>query len=111
MKPSHVESGEFLEDIVAGDGSQYMVPGATPLILDELVECYRASDHYKDIMRIVDRNDVKHTYWVESEPGLGLSLKTPSKYHSSVDTKQHIPVSVYICKRHLSYTKSYRGEV
>lgn len=87
MKPSYVESDEFLEDIVTGYGSQYMVPGATPLGLDELVKCYKASDHYKDIMRIVSGDDVKHTYWVESEPGLGLSLKTPSKYHCSVDAQ------------------------
>ncbi|KAL4636483.1 hypothetical protein ACB092_03G012100 [Castanea dentata] len=83
IKPSYVESSEFLEDIAAGDGSQYIVPGATPLTLEELVECYRASDHYKDIMRIVNGDDAKHTYWVESEPGIGLSLKTPSKYHST----------------------------
>ncbi|KAK9292848.1 hypothetical protein L1049_020828 [Liquidambar formosana] len=38
-------------------------------------------------MRIVDGDDVKHTYWVESEPGLGLSLKTPSKYQCSVDAE------------------------
>ncbi|KAM3704515.1 hypothetical protein ACJW31_03G010600 [Castanea mollissima] len=88
IKPSYVESSEFLEDIAAGDGSQYIVPGATPLTLEELVECYRASDHYKDIMRIVNGDDAKHTYWVESEPGIGLSLKTPSKYHSTLELIQ-----------------------
>ncbi|KAK6911685.1 ABC transporter-like, ATP-binding domain [Dillenia turbinata] len=87
IKPSHVESGEFLEDIVAGQGSQYMEPRATSRTLDELVECYLASDHYKDIGRIVGLSEVKHTFWVESEAGLGLSLKTPSKYNASVDTK------------------------
>ncbi|CAK9181178.1 unnamed protein product [Ilex paraguariensis] len=86
-KPSHVEAAEFLEDIAAGDGYQYMAPDATPLAINELVECYRASDHHKDIKRIVVGDDVKHTYWVESEPGLGLSLKTPSKYHSSTDAE------------------------
>lgn len=78
-----MESSEFLEDIVAGDGSQYMVQGANPLTLEELVECYKTSDHYKDIMRIVTGDHAKHTYWVESEPGLGLSLNTPS--HCEVD--------------------------
>lgn len=85
IKPSHVESCEFLEDIVAGYGSQYIAPGAAPYTLEELAECYRASDHYKDVMRIVHEGEVKHTYWVESEPGLGLSLKTPSKYQCSLD--------------------------
>ena len=85
MKPSHVESAEFLEDIVTGHGLQYLARGATPLVIDELIECYRDSDHYKDISRIAQGNDVKLTYWVESEPGLGLSLKTPSKYNCAVD--------------------------
>lgn len=86
-KPSHVEPAEFLEDIVAGYGSQFMTPEATPLSIDKLVECYKASVHYKDVMRIVVRDDLKHTYWVESEPGLGLSLETPSKYRCSIDTE------------------------
>lgn len=85
IKPSHMESSEFLEDILAGDGSQYIVPGATPSTLEELVDCYRASDHYKDIMRTVNQDDVKHTYWVESETGLGLSLKTPIKNHRAAN--------------------------
>lgn len=82
-----MESNEFLEDIAAGDGSKYVVPGATSLTLEELIECYHASDHYKDILRIVHGDEVKHTYWVESEPGLGLTLKTPSKYHCAVDAQ------------------------
>ena len=40
-----MESSEFLEDIAAGDSSQYIVTGATPLTLEELLECYKASDH------------------------------------------------------------------
>uniref|UniRef100_A0A2N9ILV8 ABC transporter family G domain-containing protein n=1 Tax=Fagus sylvatica TaxID=28930 RepID=A0A2N9ILV8_FAGSY len=45
IKPSYVKSCEFLEDIAAGDSSQYIVPGSTPLKLEELLECYKASDH------------------------------------------------------------------
>ncbi|WCJ26876.1 ABC transporter G family member 36 [Euphorbia peplus] len=86
-KPTHIESNEFLEDIAAGNGSQYLTPGATPCTLFDLVEIYRTSDHYKDIIRIVDKDDVMHTYWVESEPGLRLSLKTPSKYQLSDCTR------------------------
>ncbi|XP_027158635.1 ABC transporter G family member 40-like [Coffea eugenioides] len=86
-KPLHVESAEFLEDIVAGYGSRYIAPEATPLSIDQLVGNYRNSDHYKDIIRIVTKDKVKHTYWIETEPGLGLSLKTPSTYSSLVDAK------------------------
>lgn len=82
-----MESNEFLEDIAAGDGSKYMAPGATLLTLEELIACYKASDHYKDVLRIVHGDEVKHTYWVESEAGLGLTLKTPSKYYCTVDAQ------------------------
>ncbi|KAI7996595.1 ABC transporter G family member 31 [Camellia lanceoleosa] len=72
-KPSHAETAEFLEDIAAGHGLQYMAPLTTTLSIDELVEYYKASDHYKDIARIAYGDDVKLTYWVDSEPGLGLA--------------------------------------
>lgn len=90
-----METAEFLEDIVAGFGSQYMVPEATALSIDDLADCYRASDQYKDILRIITGDRVKHIYWVESEPGLGLSLKTPSNnnpsnYKPSTETGKHI---------------------
>ncbi|KAL6008711.1 hypothetical protein ACLOJK_021937 [Asimina triloba] len=98
IKPSHVESWEFLEDIVAGEGSQYVMPGASPLGLDELAECYKSSDHYRDVMRIVKAEDVTHTYWIESEPGLGLSLKTPSKYHSSINHKPRREMELVVAK-------------
>ncbi|XP_057493189.1 ABC transporter G family member 31-like [Actinidia eriantha] len=98
MKPSHVESAEFLEDIVTGHGLQYLARGATPLAIDELIECYRDSDHYKDISRIARGNDVKLTYWVESEPGLGLSLKTPSKYNCAVDIEPRKETELVVAK-------------
>ncbi|KAI6695438.1 hypothetical protein NL676_023148 [Syzygium grande] len=98
IKPLHVESNEFLEDIAAGDGSKYVVPGATSLTLEELIECYHASDHNKDILRIVHGDEVKHTYWVESEPGLGLTLKTPSKYHCAVDAQPRKETELVVAK-------------
>ncbi|KAI3439344.1 uncharacterized protein J3R85_004754 [Psidium guajava] len=98
IKPLHVESNEFLEDIAAGDGSKYVAPGVTSLTLEELFECYTASDHYKDILRIVRGDEVKHTYWVESEPGLGLSLKRPSKYHCAVDAQPRKETELVVAK-------------
>ncbi|XP_058077607.1 ABC transporter G family member 43-like [Magnolia sinica] len=98
LKPSHVESGEFLEDIVAGEGSQYLAQGANPLSLDELAECYKSSDHHLDVMRIVKGEDVTHTYWIESEPGLGLSLKTPSKYDSSISPEPRREMELVVAK-------------
>lgn len=82
-KPSHIESAEFLEDIAAGYGLQYIIPETNPSDLGELIDLYEASDHYKDITRVVHGDEVKLTYWVESEPGIGLSLKNTSKRHSA----------------------------
>ncbi|KAK2977191.1 hypothetical protein RJ640_008816 [Escallonia rubra] len=95
-KPSHVESAEFLEDIVAGYGSQYMAAEATPLAINELAECYKTSDHHRDVMRTVGEDHVKHKYWVESEPGLGLSLKMTSK--CSVDTEPRRETELVVAK-------------
>ncbi|XP_077240342.1 pleiotropic drug resistance protein 1-like [Tasmannia lanceolata] len=97
-KPSHIESGEFLEDIAAGEGSQYVSPSESPLTLDELVEFYKASDHYADVMRIVKADDVTHTYWIESEPGLGLSMKTPSKYNHLVSLEPRQETELVVAK-------------
>lgn len=71
-----MESVEFLEDIAAGYGYQYTASGAMPLSTEELVENYRSSNHYIDIMRIIKQDCVKHTYWAEGVYNLGLSLKT-----------------------------------
>ncbi|OMO86213.1 hypothetical protein CCACVL1_09721 [Corchorus capsularis] len=98
IKPSYVDSSEFLIDIVAGTSCQYLPQGATPLTIDELVELYRSSDHYKDVMRIVKEEGVKHTYWVESEPGLGLSLCTPSKYQFSVNSQLKRDTELVVAK-------------
>ncbi|KAJ4836594.1 hypothetical protein Tsubulata_030481, partial [Turnera subulata] len=98
QEPTNVETNEFLEDIAAGHGFQYMEPGATSWTLDELVECYKFSDHYKDIRRIVERAEVKQTYWVESEPGLGLSLKQPAQHHYSADAQQRQETELVVAK-------------
>lgn len=55
-----MESNEFLEDIIAGAGSRYIAPEQTPLTLDEIIASYRVSNHYKDVMRIVNEDDMKH---------------------------------------------------
>ncbi|KAF9594335.1 hypothetical protein IFM89_030464 [Coptis chinensis] len=97
-KPSHAECGEFLEDIAAGDGAQYLTSAASQLSLDELVECYRVSENYKDVMRIVEGEDLKHTYWVDCEPGLCLSLKTPSKYSISINFEPSKETELVVAK-------------
>jgi hypothetical protein len=88
MKPSHVESWEFLQDIAAENGMQYLLPRLTPRGLEELVECYYSSDHYLDIVRVIGKNKEFSTYWVESEPGIGLSLKESSILNSNAEHQE-----------------------
>jgi len=83
MKPPHVESWEFLQDIAAENGMQYLLPRSNPRGLEELVECYYSSDHYLDVMRVIGKSTEFSTYWVESEPGIGLSLKESTRFNSN----------------------------
>ncbi|KAL6623571.1 hypothetical protein ACP70R_033450 [Stipagrostis hirtigluma subsp. patula] len=105
MKPPHVESWEFLQDIAADNGIQYLLPRSTPRGLEELVECYYSSDHYLDIIRVIGTSKFS-TYWVESEPGIGLSLKKPSKSSSPSDEYQETEVVV---AKLLNKTRSASG--
>ncbi|CAD6267446.1 unnamed protein product [Miscanthus lutarioriparius] len=90
MKPSHVESWEFLQDIAAENRMQYLLPRLTPRGLEELVECYYSSDHYLDIVRVIGKNKEFSTYWVESEPGIGLSLKESSTLNSNAEHQEMV---------------------
>ncbi|KAL6847372.1 hypothetical protein ACP4OV_023225 [Aristida adscensionis] len=94
MKPPHLESWEFLQDIAAENGTQYLLPSSTPKGLGELVECYYSSDHYLDTVRVIEMSSEFSTYWVESEPGIGLSLKKPSTPTNSSDEHQEMEVVV-----------------
>ncbi|EFJ33605.1 hypothetical protein SELMODRAFT_406260 [Selaginella moellendorffii] len=77
-KPSHVDTAAFLQDIGAGEGGQYVKGNRQLYGIEELVEAYKSSDLYKDIVRIVSSDDVAFTYWVEHEPSIGLSVRKSS---------------------------------
>ncbi|KAF8776612.1 hypothetical protein HU200_003335 [Digitaria exilis] len=94
MKPSHVESWEFLQDIAAENGMQYLLTRSNPRGLEELVECYHSSDHYLDIIRVIGKSKEFTTYWVASEPGIGLSLKESTTFDSSNFEHQEMEVVV-----------------
>ncbi|GLJ34605.1 hypothetical protein SUGI_0695940 [Cryptomeria japonica] len=98
VKPAYVDSGAFLEDIAAGEGSQYLMSGNAALSLHELVYSYKESDHYRDLMRIVHGEDVNHTFWVESEPNIGLSVKTPSISEFSASNQLRPDIEVVVAK-------------
>jgi len=87
MKPPHVESWEFLQDIAAENGMQYQLPRSNIQGLEELVECYYSSDHYLDVIRVIGKSKEFITYWVESEPGIGLSLKESTTFNSNNDLR------------------------
>ncbi|CAL4898614.1 unnamed protein product [Urochloa decumbens] len=96
MKPPHVESWEFLQDIAAENGMQYLLPRSNPRGLEELVECYYSSDHHLDVTRVIGKSKEFSTYWVESEPGIGLSLKESATFNSN--NTEHKEFEVVIAK-------------
>lgn len=58
MKPNHVDVADFLQEISTEEGLGYLVPGFTHLTTDDFVNAYMASDMYKDIVRIIDDQEV-----------------------------------------------------
>ncbi|EFJ30268.1 ATP-binding cassette transporter [Selaginella moellendorffii] len=74
-KPSYVDPAVFLQDISAGSGARYLMPGFTKLGIPELVVSYKASDHFKDVMRIVSSKDVTHTYMAETISDIEISIQ------------------------------------
>ncbi|KAJ1265885.1 hypothetical protein BS78_08G107700 [Paspalum vaginatum] len=96
MQPPHVESWEFLQDIAAENGMQYLLPRSDPRGLEELVECYYSSDNYLDVMRVIGKSTEFSTYWVESEPGIGLSLKESTRFNSN--NSEHKEMEVVVAK-------------
>lgn len=108
MKPSYVKSWEFLPDIAAGNGMKYLLPRSTPRSFEELVGCYYSSDHYQDIIRVIGTSKEFSTYWVESEPGIGLSLRKPTTFNSNVpsDVQQEMGLC-FSCQVATHYTTKY----
>ncbi|CAN6348072.1 unnamed protein product [Urochloa humidicola] len=96
MKPPHVESWEFLQDIAAENGMQYLLPRSNPRGLEELVECYYSSDHHLDVIRVIGKSKEFSTYWAESEPGISLSLKESATFNSN--NTEHKEMEVVIAK-------------
>ncbi|CAN6338630.1 unnamed protein product [Urochloa humidicola] len=96
MKPPHVESWEFLQDIAAENGMQYLLPRSNPRGLEELVECYYSSDHHLDVIRVIGKSIEFSTYWVEREPGISLSLKESATFNSN--NTEHKEMEVVIAK-------------
>lgn len=92
VKPLYMESNEFLEDIIAGPGSKQIEPKQTPLTIDEIIASYRVSDHYKDVMRIVNDDDKKHLIGQKVSQALVCHIKhhpsTAAPLMSSQDEKQ-----------------------
>lgn len=89
-KPAYIDTSEFLQDIAAGEGAPYLEPGSKNLVVEELAFAFKNSDIYKDILRVVYSEDVLHTFWVESEPSLGLTVRTPEPRSYEQDYSEEI---------------------
>uniref|UniRef100_A0A0D9Y0H1 ABC transporter domain-containing protein n=1 Tax=Leersia perrieri TaxID=77586 RepID=A0A0D9Y0H1_9ORYZ len=114
MKPPHVESWEFLQDIAAENSMQYLVPRSAPRSFEELVNFYYSSDNYQDIIRVIGMSKEYSTYWVESEPGIGLSLRKPTAFNSddsSDDQEMEIVVAKLLNKSRTSSGVESTGNI
>lgn len=58
MKPNYVDVADFLQEISTEEGAGYLVAGFTHLTTADFVKAYMASDMYKDIVRILDDQEV-----------------------------------------------------
>lgn len=58
MKPKHVDVADFLQEVSTEEGTAYLEPGVKHWTTDDLVKAYMASDMYKDIVRVLDDQEV-----------------------------------------------------
>ncbi|GJP31886.1 hypothetical protein CLOM_g15887, partial [Closterium sp. NIES-68] len=91
-KPPHVDVADFIQEIPTESGVEFVAPGATHLSTAQLVEAYRNSWHYRDVMRVVEGEKVCKSVWVEVQPpiDLGFSLSGDSVTVSSVPAHCHL---------------------
>ncbi|CAM6087925.1 unnamed protein product [Calypogeia fissa] len=84
VKPEHMDAGDFLMEIAAGEGIQYLRTGHVNPSLDNLVKAYKLSEAYKDMMRVMHSEDVIHALWVETEPNLGMTMRKKNQKKKTV---------------------------
>ena len=65
MKPSHVEDAEFLAEVTAEEGSQYLQAGREALSLSGFVSAYEDSPFHRDVMRVLDTPDMLQQIFIE----------------------------------------------
>ncbi|CAI5462083.1 unnamed protein product, partial [Closterium sp. Yama58-4] len=73
-KPPHVDVADFIQEIPTESGVEFVAPGAAHLSTAQLVEAYRNSAHYRDVMRVVQGEQVCKSVWVEMQPPIDLTF-------------------------------------
>ncbi|CAI7849442.1 unnamed protein product, partial [Closterium sp. NIES-54] len=73
-KPPHVDVADFIQEIPTESGVEFVAPGATHLSTAQLVEAYHNSAHYRDVMRVVQGEQVCKSVWVEVQPPIDLTF-------------------------------------
>jgi hypothetical protein len=58
VKPEHVDIADFLQEVSTEEGTGYLIPDVKHWTTDDLVKAYMASDMYKDILRVIDEEEV-----------------------------------------------------
>ena len=60
VKPKHVDVADFLQEVTTTEGVQFLKPDHKHFTVEEFVRAYMASDMYKDVLRIVNNQEVSH---------------------------------------------------
>jgi hypothetical protein len=108
-KPLHMDTGDFLVEIAAGEGDQYLRHGYGHPSLDALVTMYQLSDMHKDVLRLVRSESVVHARWVESEPNLGLSVRRKKPKKGKTTTALDIHSGPYQGRQMSSFDRENTG--
>jgi hypothetical protein len=74
VKPRQLTVPEFLEEVTTSDGILYLQPGLPKLDIEGFAAEFKKSDHYKDILRVVDSPEIVEEFWVEVRPRAPLRI-------------------------------------
>lgn len=55
----HVDAADFLQELTTPQGRLYLQPGFKHLDMESFVRAYQSSDLYKDMMRVVNDQEVR----------------------------------------------------
>lgn len=65
VKPNHLSTSEFLQEVTTPEGVRYLQPGYPRLERDDFVASFLLSPTFRDICRVVDSVDLVQELWLQ----------------------------------------------